>query len=169
MKITLWVPGHARPKGRARSTREGRHYTPSTTKDYEHRLALIGAEKMAGRPLMTKPLAVQLIVRVPVPKSWPAWKKAAAYGMFVLPQGPRDLDNFIKTLDGLNGIIWEDDSQIAMLHAMRAYALAPGMQVTIQELNLLGPKSKQSELHTEEMLSTVELFRYATKTPGEKS
>lgn len=36
------------------------------------------------------------------------------------PRG--DLDNYFKTLDCLNGLAWEDDTRIVVLHASKSWA-----------------------------------------------
>ncbi len=52
--------------------------------------------------------------------------------------GRPDTDNFIKGVqDALNGAIWQDDSQIVHLEAMKMYAAAdeaPGVEIMVQEL-----------------------------------
>lgn len=53
------------------------------------------------------------------------------------PQRRGDLDNALKvTLDALNGIAWEDDSQIEELHAMRFEDKAnPRVVVTVEPIH----------------------------------
>ena len=47
----------------------------------------------------------------------------------------RDLDNAAKCLDGANGIIWHDDSQIDELHVYRRVDVAhPRLEVIVEVL-----------------------------------
>jgi Holliday junction resolvase RusA-like endonuclease len=107
----LWTP-HA--KERARTVMQGgRHitFTPKATREAEQNLA----RQWVGPPSLGD-IAVQLIMTddrvtvtvMDVPK----------------PQSPKlrrgDIDNYSKLiLDGLNGVAWADDRQIAQLHVVK--------------------------------------------------
>ena len=41
----------------------------------------------------------------------------------------------MKTLDGLNGIVWKDDGQICSLNARKVYGEIPGLHIVIQEMD----------------------------------
>ena len=47
-----------------------------------------------------------------------------------------DVDNYFKTLDICNGIIWEDDKQIEILHICKRFAECVGsIELRIKEIN----------------------------------
>ena len=49
-----------------------------------------------------------------------------------------DTDNYIKsTLDGLNGLLWEDDNQIVDLIAHKYYSDNPRVEIEVTQLNEL--------------------------------
>lgn len=133
--IRFFVPGEPVAKGRPRMTRTGHAYTPQKTRTYESKLAFFGSREMTGKPPLECPLQVDLMVVLPIPESWSRKKKAEALACKILPTGRKDLDNFVKTLDGLNGIVWKDDGQICALSARKVYGEIPGLHIVIEELN----------------------------------
>ena len=98
-------------------------------------MALFGSQVMAGKAPLESPLHVDLRVVLSVPASWSKRKKADALACRILPDGRKDLDNFIKTLDGLNGIVWKDDGQICALSAKKIYGEIPGVHIVISEMD----------------------------------
>lgn len=113
-------------KGRPRFTRQGHAYTPKKTEMFEKALRLEARSEMAERGLsiFKNALTIDLIFCLPKPKSAKRER----------PTTRPDLDNYIKgVLDALNGITWEDDSQIVELTACKQYG---GQQIilTIEEV-----------------------------------
>jgi Holliday junction resolvase RusA-like endonuclease len=50
------------------------------------------------------------------------------------PTKKPDLDNLAKSvLDALNGVIYQDDSQIVSLHMTKVYSQYPGIDLLIRE------------------------------------
>lgn len=46
-----------------------------------------------------------------------------------------DTDNYIKsTLDGLNGLLWEDDNQIVKIVAEKYYSDRPRVEIEVEEV-----------------------------------
>ena len=138
-RISLFVPGEPVPKGRPRMTRGGHAYTPAKTRSYEGEIAFFGNRSMGGKPPLESPLHVDILVVMGVPPSWSQRKKSEALAGRLLPSGRKDLDNFVKTLDGLNGIVWKDDGQICSLNARKVYGEIPGLTIVIQEIQT-GPR-----------------------------
>jgi len=132
--IRFFIAGDPVPKGRPRMTRSGHTYTPEKTRTYESKIGLFGSQAMSGKPLLEGPLRVDMMVVLPIPESWNKKKKEEALACRLLPTGRKDLDNFIKCLDGLNGIVWGDDGQICSILAKKAYGERPGMYLEIAEI-----------------------------------
>ena len=59
-------------------------------------------------------------------------KLAAIEAGAIRPVTRPDLDNYIKVLDGLNGIVWRDDSQIVRLNSVKAYSERPRLVVSVE-------------------------------------
>lgn len=136
--IRLTIPGTPQGKGRARfSTRGGfaRAFTPEKTVAYEGLIAFAGQQAMDGRDLITEPVYVTVTAFFQIPASWPKKRKvAAATGMSWHTSKP-DGDNIMKAVgDGLNGIIWKDDSQIAFSKVLKKYAETPLLEIVVERL-----------------------------------
>ena len=68
--VTVVIDGRAVAKGRARMTRRGITYTPAATRKYEAHGRLAAQIAMDGRPPITLPVRVELLVVLPIPRSW---------------------------------------------------------------------------------------------------
>ncbi len=130
---TFSIPGVPVPKGRPRVFRRGgRPRTPKKTREYERIVAW--SARSAGVRVLEGPLEVSILAvwpmtgkprkRVPRPERWKA----------TLP----DADNVAKSiLDGLNGIAFRDDGQVARLVVETVHAAQgqePHVEVTISHL-----------------------------------
>ena len=121
MAIKFFVAGQPLPKARPRvfEMRSGkrRAITPGTTRDWS---ALIGWT--CRNHLYSGDL----------------FRGAVALSCSFARKGKRraDLDNMVKAvMDGLNGVIWVDDSQVTQLTASVIYSQsAPGVWITIEYL-----------------------------------
>jgi Holliday junction resolvase RusA-like endonuclease len=137
--ITFTVPGEPVAKGRARSfIRAGKvgHHTPAKTSNYEGMVALAAKQAMGGQPLLTGPLVLSFIAVFAAPTSW-SKKRAALNETRPEPVIKRpDIDNLMKALaDGMNGVVYADDSQIASLNRCeKVYGAKPGVTVKVWPL-----------------------------------
>jgi crossover junction endodeoxyribonuclease RusA len=108
------VDGKPQAKQRPRVGRGGRVYTPKETRDYEQLVA--AAWRAAGGPCLPKGTAAEVTIHV--------YRDRVEVSVEVadgLPATARaDLDNLAKSvLDGLNGVAFDDDRQIAKLTVVR--------------------------------------------------
>lgn len=148
-RLSFTVPGVPVPKGRPRMTRAGIAFTPKSTRSYESRLALAAGEAMQSAGFSAPvlgPLAVYVGVCLPVPSSWPQWRVQAALRRNVVPTGLPDVDNVLKTIDALNGIVWKDDSQIVRALVEKVYDARPRLEVSVRALPALSPKARKKDL-----------------------
>jgi Holliday junction resolvase RusA-like endonuclease len=133
LPMTFVVPGKPVGKQRARvvfGSRGVRTYTPDETVRWENAVKVFARD--AGITLTDGVFSVDVMVARAVPKSWSKKKKATALEGYYAPGKP-DLDNIIKAvLDGLNGVVWHDDSQVAQVHANRAYGDEDFVRITVQ-------------------------------------
>jgi len=117
--ITLSGNFQVVPKQRARMGRNG-FYTPSRTVECEQSIQRVimsaNIEKIA------KPLAITVDVTFFIKKKHPR----------KVPSVRPDLDNLVKTiLDASNKLVWDDDSQIVKISAMKTYADFWGWEMTV--------------------------------------
>lgn len=125
--LTIWFPIEPTPKGRPRFTRFGKPYTPKKTQDYEKQIADYFREQPQSFTFWKDiPVAVNLVFGMPIPKSASKSRKEAMAEGTIKHTKRGDVDNLAKAvLDALNGLAWEDDSQIVRLSITKEYAKEP--------------------------------------------
>ena len=130
MMITITIPGDPTPKGRPRMTRTGHTYTPARTRDYEARIrAAWTSEKLSG------PLRAIITAYIRIPKSAKMAVRKNMLSGHEKPTKRPDLDNYIKSaLDGLNGLAFDDDSQVIEIIARKAYGEEPRLVISLEGL-----------------------------------
>lgn len=118
--ITFTVFGKPVAKQRARySARSGRLYTPRQTVDYEALVASVAREHFP-EPL-TCAVRLTIFAHFELPKSW-SQRKQREYLSTPHTQRP-DVDNLLKGIcDGLNGIAFIDDKQVAEVVATKLWS-----------------------------------------------
>ena len=128
-KISLKIPLRPTPKGRPRTAvRSGRAiiYTPEATANFEKAVAQYA--RLQVKNMLLGPLTAILEFHFMPPKSWSKKKKAAAFDHAIKP----DLDNLEKSvLDALEGICFENDSQICRKSSSKRYGSTDQIIVTI--------------------------------------
>jgi len=132
--VSFIVPGPPIPKGRAKVTKFGT-YTPKRTRAYEHDVRLLARAAGGMAPAYEDAVHVDLIAYMPIPKSWPKWKQAAARAGTLRPISKPDLDNIEKAVtDACNSIIYADDSQIVECCKAKRYSDNPHLWVRISSI-----------------------------------
>jgi len=136
LTLQFTIPGPPVGKGRPRFSTAGgkpRSYTPAVTREYEALIAARAAEAMAGRDPLKTPLTVYIYASMSVPLSWSKAKRQAALDGDIYPARP-DVDNIAKTvLDGMQGVVFENDSQVTYLKVTKKYTEEGMVTVWISE------------------------------------
>lgn len=122
-RLAFTLDGPPVPKARARKGKGGRWYTPKQTERYESavRVAAMVAKHMAGI-------------------KGTRWPKDARYRVEITCHFPndqrRDGDNVLKSvLDACNGMLWNDDVQVATSVTHRAVDRErPRLEVMVEVL-----------------------------------
>lgn len=136
MQTEFTVPGMPQAKSRPRFVRgTGRTYTPKTTVYYENLVKVSFTEQVKNWTITDKPCAASIVAFFPIPKSVSRPKRALMIMDKIKPTRKPDLDNIAKSiLDSLNGIAWNDDSQIVNIWISKHYAEEPRVEVTLFEV-----------------------------------
>ncbi len=108
-------------------------------KTYKHEKQKAEESKLLGllyQHAPQKPLecAVELkiVAYMPIPKSWPKWKRASAMEGSLRPDKKPDADNLTKMiLDVFNGIFWRDDKQVVDISVKKYYSHSPRWEIEI--------------------------------------
>lgn len=136
--VAIEIPGKPVAKGRPRFARRGNFvttYTDAKTASYETLVGWYAAHVMAGRPKLEGPLKAVIDITLAVPQSWSGKKRAAALSGEIGHTTKPDLDNYIKAaIDGVNGIVFDDDAQICAITAQKNYGETPGMRIYVMRL-----------------------------------
>lgn len=144
LQVEFVIPGEPKGKGRARSRiaqmGDGRqfvtHYTPKDTVEYENLVRMAAHEAMEGAAPTSFPCAVTILAFCSVPASWSRKRRALALAGEILPTGKPDLDNTEKAvLDGMNKIVFRDDSVVCDVLKRKRYAETPRVEVSVRELD----------------------------------
>lgn len=133
--VTFTIPCAPVAKARARVTRNGT-YTPKKTRTFEQTARLLGRAAMGRLNPTGDAVTLQMVAFIPVPKAWAKQKRACALAGLILPTSRPDLDNYEKAItDALNGICYEDDSQICDVIKSKRYSANPRVHVSVHPLN----------------------------------
>ncbi len=151
-KVTLYLDGVPGQKGRpqfARTAGGVRTFSRAKTVRYETRLRQEGQRLWPFAP-MTEPIKLTVTAVFPIAASWPKWRRALAALGKLWHVGKPDLDNVIKIAgDGLNGVLWVDDSQVCWLEAKKFYGESPGLWLSVEQLDDTGGVSRDAGALTE--------------------
>lgn len=122
---------------RPRASSRGGHvrlYDPPKVKQFKSILHNLVTEQYKKPPL-TGALSVSLLFYRPVQRSLSNVERQRRLSNQHKPIVKPDTDNYIKsTLDGLNGVLWEDDSQIVKLTAEKRYGEYPRIEVEVKKV-----------------------------------
>lgn len=134
-RLSFFVPGKPVGKGRARSTRSGRHYTPAKTVQYENLIAYHASQAMQGQSLHAGPLKLQLLIDFDVPASWSRKKREQAMSGALRPTKKPDCSNILKAAeDALNQVVYVDDVQIVYGVFEKRYRERAGITVLLESI-----------------------------------
>lgn len=137
--VDFFVAGKPVAKQRARVVRNHgrvRSFTPEATVNYELHVRMCAQEAMGGRDPFQQPVAMAVTVFVHPPQSWSAKRQRLAVEQMFMPTKKPDLSNILKSVeDGMNGVVYRDDSQIVSLNVVKQYSEWQGVSVTVRELD----------------------------------
>ena len=135
--VHFHIEGDPVAKKRPRfSTRNGfvQSYTDKGTRDYEDHVNLTARSAMGATEPLETPVGVYLYIKLPIRKSYSKKRVEACLNGLEKPIGKPDIDNLAKSvLDGMNGVVFKDDSQIVSLHCTKVFSSESGVEVMVKE------------------------------------
>lgn len=132
--IKIVLEGVPVAKGRPRFSRKGFAYTPAKTRSYEAALQVVAKAAMQGKEPLEGPLLATFLICMPIPKSYSKKKAQQARTQQIRPTKKPDIDNYVKCIDALNGVVFKDDNQIVDMIAGKYYSDAPRTVIEIKEI-----------------------------------
>lgn len=142
-EIYFIVEGRVQPKERPKvyrnpHTGQVHAVTPKKTKVYEEQVRTAYVEACEGEKVFFEG-AIEMIVNiyVEVPKSTRKLSREAMILGFIRPTVKNgDVDNLFKAIsDSLNGVAYNDDSQIVDAQIRKFYGKQARAEITIREVN----------------------------------
>ena len=135
--VTFKVDANPVGKQRARYVKRGNFvstYTPEKTRTYETLIRDAAIEAMGSAEPLETPVSLYLYIRVPIPKSYSKKKVEACLNGSEKPIRKPDGSNILKSVeDGMNLIVYKDDSQIVNFHVTKVYSTLAGVDVCVKE------------------------------------
>jgi len=135
--VTFKVDANPVGKQRARYVKRGNFvqaYTPEKTRTYETLIRDSAIEAMGSSEPLETPVNLYLYIRVPIPKSYSKKKVEDCLNGLDKPIRKPDSSNILKSVeDGMNGIVYKDDSQIVNLHVTKVYSSLAGVDICVKE------------------------------------
>jgi len=135
--VSFMVDGTPVPKGRPRFARRGKFvstYSPKTTVDYETKVAEAAQLAMGSSEPLETPVGAYIYITLPIPASYSKKRTQACLSGDERPTKKSDIDNFCKAIfDGMNGIVFLDDSQVVSLHSTKVYGTIGMVEVMVKE------------------------------------
>lgn len=142
MIVNLIIPGKPVGKGRPRFRRIGKGvmaYTPETTIEYEKRIRELYIKEYGKENFENKTVSIEITAFFSPTKSTPKKQKLNMLKGYVFPAKKPDADKIAKiVLDALNGVAYEDDSQVINLSVQKRYSEEARVFVHIEELTIRG-------------------------------
>jgi Holliday junction resolvase RusA-like endonuclease len=137
MIITFKVDADPVGKQRARYVKRGNFvqaYTPEKTRTYEALIKEAAKQAMGVSEPLETPVSLYLYIRVPIPVSATKKRLKAISDGTEKPIKKPDASNILKSVeDGMNSVVYKDDSQIVNIHVTKVYSSLPGVDVCIKE------------------------------------
>ena len=136
-QVMFTVEGKPVPKGRPRFARRGNFvstYSPKITVDYELKASEAARQAMGSSEPLKTPVAAYIYITVPIPQSYSKKRSTACLDGLERPCKKPDIDNIIKAfLDSMNGIVYDDDTQVVSLHSTKRYGTVGMVEVLVKE------------------------------------
>lgn len=130
------VPGEPTGKGRPRVVHTGNRsmaFTPEKTVLYENLVKLEYQRQSCGEVFGGQIVRMDIMAYYAVSKSDSKRTRAAKLAGAIRPVKKPDIDNVLKIVaDALNGIAYDDDSQIVAASIEKHYDVSPRVEISIE-------------------------------------
>lgn len=136
--VQLVINEIPKPQPRPRITVRGKYahaYEPKSITEYKRLVANKYRSEYKQQLPLIGALSVDISFYRPVQKSISKIERKRRLLGESLPTVKPDIDNYVKAiLDALNGLAFQDDSQIAVLYARKIYSDRPRTEIEITEI-----------------------------------
>jgi len=137
IQIMFTVYGEPVAKGRPRFSTRGKFpvaYTPEKTKAYEFEVGMMALAAMGGTKPLEGALEAFIYITYAVPESYSKKRLEACLSGLEKHTKKPDLDNVIKSvIDGMDKIVFDNDSQITSIHSTKVYGEVAKAEVMVRQ------------------------------------
>ena len=137
IQIMFTIYGEPVAKGRPRFSTRGKFpvaYTPEKTKAYEFEVGMMALAAMGGSKPLEGALEAFIYVTFAVPESYSKKRLEACLNGSEKHTKKPDLDNVVKcVIDGMDKIVFDNDSQITSIHATKVYGEVSKVEVMVRQ------------------------------------
>jgi Holliday junction resolvase RusA-like endonuclease len=137
IQIMFTVYGEPVAKGRPRFSTRGKFpvaYTPEKTKAYEFEVGMMALAAMGGTKPLEGALEAFIYITYAVPESYSKKRLEACLSGLEKHTKKPDLDNVVKcVIDGMDKIVFDNDSQITSIHATKVYGEVAKAEVMVRQ------------------------------------
>ena len=138
IQIMFTIYGEPVPKGRPRFSTKGKFpvaYTPEKTKNYESDVGMMAKAAMGASKPLEGALEAFIYVTFAVPASYSKKRTEACLSGQEKHTKKPDLDNVVKSvIDGMDKIVFENDSQFTSIHATKVYGEVAKVEVLVKQI-----------------------------------
>jgi Holliday junction resolvase RusA-like endonuclease len=138
IQIMFTIYGEPVPKGRPRFSTRGKFpvaYTPEKTKNYESEVAMMAKAAMGASEPLEGALEAFIYVTFAVPASYSKKRTEACLSGQEKHTKKPDMDNVVKyVIDGMDKIVFENDSQFTSIHATKVYGEVAKVEVLVKQV-----------------------------------
>jgi Holliday junction resolvase RusA-like endonuclease len=138
IQIMFTIYGEPVPKGRPRFSTRGKFpvaYTPEKTKNYESDVGMMAKAAMGASQPLEGALEAFIYVTFSVPASYSKKRTEACLSGQEKHTKKPDLDNVVKSvIDGMDKIVFENDSQFTSIHATKVYGEVAKVEVLVKQI-----------------------------------
>jgi Holliday junction resolvase RusA-like endonuclease len=135
--VNFTVEGNPVGKQRARYVKRGNFvstYTPEKTRTYESLIKEAAIKAMGSSEPLETPVTLYLYIRVSIPKSYSKKRIEVCLNGSEQPIKKPDASNILKSVeDGMNSVVYKDDSQIVNIHVTKVYSSQAGVDICVKE------------------------------------
>ena len=132
-EVSFTIMGEPIPQLRPRFTKRGHSFKAPKSRAYEDGVREIARSVMRNDAPLKGQLRITADFFMPIPKSTPKWMMSLVLHKMIRPTTRPDTSNLLKAVeDGMNEIVYIDDSQIVEVVANKFYSENPRAEVKVE-------------------------------------
>lgn len=151
--IAFVVPGRPQPKERAAPDRFGNMRTQEATLRAERLVEELAVKAMKGLEPLSGAVRLSVNIVFDYPAHWTVAQKREALAGIMPHVSTPDADNVLKMIsDGMNGVAYYDDAQIAEIFVRKRYGQGSRVEVMVDTID--APKNHPALIELQKRIAS---------------